>query len=163
MRDNQRQAFYQAQWTFRKLLDRSFDFPTVQLFGSTFDLTEDRKFATLESVQAYVDQVLALDWVRSEWGSLAEQKVTVRSRKTASAAHYQNNTIAIAEINNGGAWSLRETVVLHELAHHFSKYEPEGHGPLFASAFVRLIENITTFENAAVLRMLMYENGVKIA
>ncbi|UDY24969.1 DUF2786 domain-containing protein [Nocardioides sp. Kera G14] len=66
----------------------------------------------------------------------------VRARKGALKAEYDaaTRTIALPTFESGGVWALNQATVLHELAHHLA---PEaGHGPLFRSTFVELLETL---------------------
>ena len=51
---------------------------SVEVMGSTITLPVERKFGSVESVQAYCDQLLGLNWVRETW-TRATIPVSVRS------------------------------------------------------------------------------------
>lgn len=166
MRDNQQALVYNSEQMFRKVLDRSSEIPTIEIYGSNFVIAQDRNFGDLQSAQRYVDGILSLNWVKSTWDSVAGQKVTVVPRKGNEHAHYQNNTIALPNYlskNGRNFWAMREVVVLHELAHHLTKFDARSdHGPLFAGTFVKLVKELMSEEDGFILTHFMLENGVKI-
>ncbi|WP_206491485.1 TIGR04338 family metallohydrolase [Rhodococcus sp. KRD162] len=164
-RDAQRSAVYDAEHWVRTMFDRAEerDIRVVHVAGSQITLPIERKFASLESVQRYVDAVLALDWVRAMWPD-AGRTITVRARSGAGAAHYERDTATIAvPLHRGNtAWALRELVVLHELAHHFGDEDEPQHGGAFVDRYITLVGEIVGSEAAFVLRATMAESGVRI-
>ncbi len=147
----------------RRIFDRSVDFPIVEVAGSHLTLPPERKFASLESVQSYVDAVLALDWVRDRWPRAARPAV-VRARAGHSKAHYEPlpAVIAIPLHRRGQAWALRELVLLHEISHHLADDRESGHGPEFSGRMVDLVGGIVGQEAAFLLRVTMLEGGVRV-
>ncbi|MEV6096562.1 TIGR04338 family metallohydrolase [Nocardia sp. NPDC051981] len=168
VRDAQRSRVYDAEGLVRGMFDRADEFGarTVEVHGSHLTLPIERRFASVESVQAYVDRVLALNWVRARWDGAA-RPVTVRARAGAQAAHYETagSVLAVPLHAHGTAWALRELVILHELAHHL---EPERsgvapHGPEFCGRYLELTDGVIGPEAALLLRTTMYSCGVRIA
>lgn len=157
---NVRARVYAAEKAFREMLDNSYEFPTVLMHGSTIALPVERKFATLESIQTYVDKVLALNWLRDKYPT-ASIPLSVRERKGQKAAHYApwSNTIAIPPHEHGKAWAMRELVVLHELTHHLDKYGND-HDATFTGAFVDIVSEIMSAEASFILRTLFYDEKV---
>ena len=162
--DRQRSRVYDAEALVRRIFDRSVDYPVVDVAGSHLTLPPERKFASLESVQTYVDAVLALGWVRARWPRAAVP-VLVRARAGQSRAHYERfpGTIAIPLHEGGHAWALRELVVLHELAHHLADDADEAaHGADFTGRMVELVGGIVGDEAAFLLRVTLLESGVAV-
>ena len=163
-RDSRRARVYEAESLVRRLLDRAESSAnrTLTLHGSTLTLPAERRFASVESMQRYVDLVLGLNWVRSAWPDRSRQRVTVRERNGQARAHYERltATIAIPPHVRNRAWAMRELVVLHELAHHLA---PDGraapHGVEFVERFVNLVDGIIGPETALLLRTAMHDNG----
>ncbi|MGV9733577.1 TIGR04338 family metallohydrolase [Rhodococcus aetherivorans] len=160
LRDTQRTAVYEAESLVRKMFDRADErgLRVVELAGSQVTLPAERRFASIDSVQAYVDSVLALNWVRARW-SRASVRVRVRARAGHAAAHYESDcaTIALPEHRANTAWAFRELVVLHELAHHLDASDPDDpaeppHGPAFVDRFLTLVGEIIGPEAAFALR-----------
>ncbi|MBJ8347657.1 TIGR04338 family metallohydrolase [Antrihabitans sp. YC2-6] len=165
-RDSQRSKVYDAEHLVRRVFERADESGTrnLELLGSHLTLPIERKFASVESVQTYVDRVLALNWVRAKWPRAAVP-VHVRERQGMSAAHYEmlTSTIAVPIKRMEAAWALRELVVLHELAHHLEAAESGNapHGPVFVSRFLELVTEIVGPEAGLVLRSTMADCGVR--
>lgn len=166
-RDSQRSKVYEAETMVRTVFDRADqrDLRTVEILGSTITLPIERKFASIDSVQRYVDSVLKLNWVRERWPN-AEPVVHVRQRSGTGASHYERDTqtIAVPGHVRNEAWALRELVVLHELAHHFESDSSgvPSHGGEFVDRFVQLVTEIIGHEAGFLLRATMLESGVTI-
>ncbi|WP_068278863.1 TIGR04338 family metallohydrolase [Aldersonia kunmingensis] len=165
-RDTQRTKVYDADQFVRTIFDRTEQnrLRTVEVHGSQVTLPVERKFASIESVQAYVEKVLALNWVRARWPR-ATTPVRVRSRAGAGAAHYEADTATLAvPLHTGNtAWALREFVVLHELAHHLDA-DPAvaAHGPEFCSRYVELVDGVIGPEAAFLLRTTLIDCGARV-
>ncbi|MFI8566240.1 TIGR04338 family metallohydrolase [Rhodococcus sp. NPDC078407] len=164
-KDIQRSKVYDAEQLVRTMFDRAEErgLRMVQVMGSQITLPIERKFASLDSVQAYVDAVLALGWVAATWPD-AGRRIIVRARSGSGAAHYERDTATIAvPLHRGNtAWALRELVVLHELAHHFGDEDEPQHGGAFVDRYITLVGEIVGSEAAFVLRAMMAESGVRI-
>ena len=161
-RDTQRAAVYAAEQLIARVLDRSTEHPIVEIAGSRLTLPPERRFGDLPAVQRYVDDVLALDWVRERWPRAAEP-VTVRARRGSAAAHYERSrgVIAVPGSDLGGRWALRELVVLHEIAHHLAADPAEpGHGSGYVQRYVSLVEGVVGPEGALLLRVVFDQSGV---
>jgi putative metallohydrolase (TIGR04338 family) len=154
-RDTQRAKVYAAEEFVRTLFDRAAEHGNnvVEFFGTQLTLPPEGRFATVTTVQRYVDEVLA------HVG--ADRPMTVRARRGVTAAHYERSddgaTIAVPD--HRSTWALRELVVLHEIAHHLSEAEPP-HGPEFVAAFCELAEAVMGPEVAHVLRVVYAKEGV---
>ncbi|KUI25982.1 TIGR04338 family metallohydrolase [Mycobacterium sp. GA-2829] len=161
-RDTQRAKVYAAEQFVRTLFDRAAERGNrmVEFFGTQLTLPPEGRFASVPSVQAYVDGVLAHPGVAARWPGTGP--VAVRARKGVTAAHYESGdrpVIAVPERHT--TWALRELVVLHELAHHLSHAEP-AHGPAFVAAFCELAEAVMGPEVAHVLRVVYAKEGVRL-
>jgi putative metallohydrolase (TIGR04338 family) len=161
-RDGQRAKVYAAEQFVRTLFDRVHEHGngTVEFFGANVTLPPEARFASVDSVQRYVDDVLRLPSVRERWPDA--EALTVRARRGATAAHYEHDgrlsTIAVPERDT--TWALRELVVLHEIAHHLCRTEPP-HGPEFVAAFCELAGTVMGPEVAHVLRVIYAKEGVR--
>jgi putative metallohydrolase (TIGR04338 family) len=155
-RDTQRAKVYAAEEFVRTLFDRAAEHGNrvVDFFGTQLTMPPEGRFASADSVQRYVDEVLAHPAV----GAL-----TVRARRGATAAHYERSDddgAAIAVPERGSTWALRELVVLHEIAHHLCDAEPP-HGQEFVATFCELTEAVMGPEVAHVLRVVYAKEGVR--
>jgi putative metallohydrolase (TIGR04338 family) len=161
-RDGQRAKVYAAEQFVRTLFDRVHEHGngTVEFFGANVTLPPEARFASVESVQHYVDDVLRLPSVRERWPVV--EPLTVRARRGVTAAHYEHDghgaTIAVPDRHT--TWALRELVVLHEIAHHLCRAEP-AHGPEFVASFCELAGAVMGPEVAHVLRVVYAKEGVR--
>lgn len=161
-RDAQRAKVYAAEEFVRTLFDRTAEHgdPVVDFFGTRLTLPPEARFASVPTVQRYVDKVLRQPAVRERWPAAAPLRV--RSRRGATAAHYERAgdgaTIAVPE--GRSAWALRELVILHEMAHHLVASDPP-HGPLFVATFCELAATVMGPEVAYVLRVVYAKEGVR--
>ncbi|MTD13822.1 TIGR04338 family metallohydrolase [Nakamurella sp. YIM 132087] len=162
-RDSQRSRVYDAQHLVQRLLDRSADHPVVEVAGSRITLPVERHFGAVADVQAYLDRVLALGWVRSTWPRAA-LPVGVRERAGHTQAHYEfaGATIALPPYRAGSAWALRELVVLHELAHHLTGPGPAHHGEEFLACYLELVDALIGTEAAFLLRVTLMDVGARV-
>jgi putative metallohydrolase (TIGR04338 family) len=162
VRDTQRSKVYAAEQFVRTLFERAAEHGnrTVEFFGTNLTLPPEARFASVESVQRYVDDVLALGAVRARWPDATP--LATRPRRGVTAAHYERDdeAAAIAVPDRGTTWALRELVVLHEIAHHLCDAEPP-HGPEFTATFCELAEAVMGPEVAHVLRVVYAKEGVR--
>ncbi len=162
--DRQRTRVYEAEALVRRIFDRSAEYPVVDVAGSHVTLPPERRFASLVSVQTYLDAVLALRWVIARWPR-AGVPVLVRARAGQGRAHYERSppNIAVPLHESGRAWALRELVVLHELAHHLADDADESaHGPDFTGRMVELVDGVVGTEAAFLLRVTLLESGAAV-
>ncbi|MEV0334071.1 TIGR04338 family metallohydrolase [Nocardia sp. NPDC050717] len=164
-RDGQRARVYDAEQLVRGVFDRAEEFGhrTVDVYGSQLTLPVERRFGSVESVQSYVDKVLALNWIRTQW-ERAALPVRVRARAGGSAAHYEPaaGVLAVPLHTGATAWALRELVVLHELAHHLGGDDEAAHGPEFCSRYLALVDGVIGPEAALLIRATFAGCGVRL-
>ena len=161
--DRQRARVYAAESVVHRLIDRRTDFPVIEAYGSRVVVPDDRKFGDIDSVQRYVDAVLALDWVRRAAPDRATIPARVRARAGATKAEYEplTHTIAVPTHRIGGGWAMRELVVLHELAHHLTG--GADHGPAFVAMLVDLVAELVGAEAGFLLRSALLDAGASVA
>lgn len=154
-RDTQRARVYAAEQFVRTMFDRAAQHGSraIDFFGTSLTLPPEAKFGSVDSVQRYVDDVVA---------RVGAAPVAVRSRRGATAAHYELvDRKAVIAVPERDTWALRELVVLHELAHHVSQADPP-HGPAFVAAYCELCETVMGPEVGLVLRMVYAKEGVVV-
>lgn len=161
-RDTQRAKVYAAEELVRALFDRAAaGARVVEFFGAQLTLPPEARFGSVAAVQRYVDDVLALPPVRQRWPAAAT--LTVRARRGATAAHYENRAgagvIAVPDRDDTG-WAMRELVVLHEVAHHLCGAQP-AHGPEFVATLCALAELVMGPEPGHVLQVVYAKEGVR--
>lgn len=163
-RDTQRAKVYAAEQFVRTMFDRAAERNNrvVDFFGTQLTLPPEARFASVESVQAYVDDVLSLPAVRAAWPRAGALRV--RPRRGATAAHFERDGAIIAvpvqDDRDRTRWALRELVVLHEIAHHLCDAEP-AHGPEFVATLRELAAAVMGPEVAHVLRVVGANEGVR--
>jgi len=101
--DRYRAAVYRAEDQWSASLDRG---GPVDFFGSTIDIPAQLRFGRIEEVAIYVQHVCT---------EIDVEPASVRHRKGGTRAHYSEGVIAIP---TNEPWAMRESVVLHEVAHH---------------------------------------------
>jgi putative metallohydrolase (TIGR04338 family) len=156
--DAQKAKVYAAEDQFSSLMNRG---GVVEFFGSKLDIPIQKRFANLESIKVYVRVLFA---------QLNREIVPpgVRERKGCNKAHYEyeESVIAIPIAGPSAQWALRETVILHECAHHLAaKLAPASepaHGPTFTSCMLHLVQ-VALGEQARLLLSAGYlELGVHV-
>lgn len=161
-RDFQRGKVYAAEQFVRTLFDRAAEHGSgaIDFFGSPLTLPPEGRFASVDSMQRYVDSVLNHPRVRRRWPGIAP--VTVRPRRGVIAAHYErrDGDAVIAVPARHDRWALRELVVLHEIAHHVCDATPP-HGPEFVAAFCELAGLVMGPEVEHVLKVVYLKEGVR--
>lgn len=151
--DPERARVYGAESALRDLIAQANSpamGPVVVAVGaSKVVLPLEVRFGDITSVQRYCDRVLDLASLASRW---PVRPVAVRKRKGAARAHWESSdVIAIPD----ASWAMRETVVLHELAHHLTP-EAVNHGREFQDALLDLYCEAMAPEVAFVARCLLY-------
>lgn len=174
MRDTQRAAVYAVEEQVSQALQRG---GVVDFFGSTLVVPAERRFADIASIQRYVDLVRDR-WNRSQPGVA---HLRVRERRGSTKAHYepargdQPAVIAVPmDLIAGTRWAARETVVLHEFAHHLlataANDSPDhltaksvsAHGGLYCATLITLYEQVLGPEAALLLRSALQAAGVNV-
>lgn len=155
-RDFQRSLVYSAEHQLQWFYD-NVEHASINLFGVPLQLEPEVRYGDLRAIQAYVDRVITMPSVIAEFGRYG--RVFIRERKGDKAAHYRVGVIAVN--TKGSRWAMRETVLLHELAHHFAGTGC-GHGPKFAAALVKLLELVMGPQAAMAQRILYDTEGVKV-
>lgn len=157
MRDSQRAKVYAAEEFVRTLFDRAAQHGngSIDFFGTALTLPPEARFASVESVRRYVDDVLAMPVVCERWPGAGP--LAVRARRGQTAAHYEAGTIAVPDRHS--TWALRELVVLHEIAHHLAG-AGVPHGREFVGTMTELAGWVMGPEVQHVLRVIYSKEGV---
>jgi putative metallohydrolase (TIGR04338 family) len=152
-RDSQRSRVYAAEEAWALRLDAArLGARRSVVAGSALTLPAELRFGTLEDAQAYADHHLS-----------GLPPVVLRRRKGQAAAHYvEPGEIALPLPRYGEPWALRETVLLHELAHHVAlhRHGTADHGPSYTACMLELVAQVLGEEAAFALRVEYGEHGV---
>ena len=168
MRDQQRQRVYDAEHQVRRQLElAAAGARTVSVASSTIVLPLEVRFGSLDAAQRYTDAVCFGRDFRRRFPNAAAAPLRLRARRGNLAAHYDApGTIALHEPEHGSGWSLREMVLLHEIAHHAVHHDRPGapdHGPGYAGVFVHLVAQTMGPETGLLLTTAFAEHGVVMA
>lgn len=128
--------------------------PRALIAGSSVLLPAEVHFGSLETAQAYCTAHLAA------WDV---PPVRLRPRRGRAKAHWEApGTIALPIPEHGLPWAMRETVLLHELAHHLAFHLDDcaDHGPPFVSRMLDVVTVVLGPEAALALRIDYAEAGV---
>ncbi|HUR14647.1 MAG TPA: TIGR04338 family metallohydrolase [Mycobacteriales bacterium] len=145
-RDTQRSQVYAAEeaWALRLDAARRGARRAV-VAGSALTLPQELRFGSLEDAQRYAEHHLA-----------GLPPVRLRIRKGQAAAHYSPpDDLALPLPPYGEPWALRESVLLHELAHHVA-FHTDGtadHGPSYTACMLDLVARVLGEEAAFALRV----------
>ena len=153
VRDSQRSRVYAAEdaWALRLDAARR-GAPRAQIAGSSVLLPTELLFGTLDAAQDYADRTVP-----------SYPKVLLRTRKGQGKAHWEApGVIALPVPQHGQPWALRESVLLHELAHHvaFHSHGAADHGPAFRACMLELVGQALGPEAALALRVSYGESGL---
>lgn len=153
MRDSQRSRVYAAEGAWELQLDAARRGATrATVAGSSLLLPTELLFGTLEAAQAYADGRLE-----------GVPAVALRARKGHGKAHWEApGVIALPVPEHGQPWAMRESVLLHELAHHvaFHRHDVVDHGPTYRACMLDLVEQALGPEAALALRVAYGEAGL---
>lgn len=163
--DIYRQRVYDAENELRFMRDHSGG--SVDFYGQLLELPEVRKFGTLANVQAYVNAVYDLRWVRDKYPT-ENGPPTVSPRAGGMAAHYERGTHKIKvpdHVRGYTSWAMNEIVILHEIAHALTPgdYDTGDHGTEFCLAFMDLLEGCLGGAWKLLLMRALDTRGVPLA
>ena len=163
-RDAQRARVYRAEDAWAARLDAARQGAVLATIGgSALVLPAERRLGSLEAAAGYCDRVLALAEVVAVAGSLPSPQL--RPRRGARAAHWEPpGVVALPVPRLGEPWALRETVVVHELAHHVGELGglSSGHRPPFPAVVLLLVQAVLGAEAALALRVHYGEERVEV-
>jgi putative metallohydrolase (TIGR04338 family) len=165
-RDAQRARVYRAEDAWAARLDAArLGAALATVAGSSLLLPAEKRFGTLETASAYAAGVLALPPVVAVAGLLAPP--ALRVRRGVRAAHWEPpGVIALPVPVHGEPWALRESVLLHELAHHVGAgtgkptARASGHRPPFPALVLLLVAAALGEQAAFALRVEYGAAGV---
>ncbi len=163
-RDGQRARVYRAEESWAARLDAARrGAPLATVAGSEVLLPAERRLGGLEAARAYLARVLGLPDVVAAFGVVAPPGL--RLRRGTRAAHWEApGTIAVPVPAHGEPWALRETVVLHELAHHVGHLTglADRHGAPYPAVLLTLVAAVLGEEAAFALRVDYGQSGVAV-
>jgi putative metallohydrolase (TIGR04338 family) len=122
-----------------------------------------KEFRNLREVRAYVDDLIASDWWADRWPHIEAIPVArTRSGRFSGYAVEGSGEVRLRtgrQVKLPSLGSLREPVVLHEIAHVVTP--GAGHGPSFVEALLALVrERLGFHAYGALLAELRHRNVV---
>jgi putative metallohydrolase (TIGR04338 family) len=146
-------AYYDAEHALTFVLSNG---GTYEFFGSKLTLPVEAKFGRIEDIERYIARVY-------DHLDLPGDPPKVKEKYGNRTAHYSPLTKTIS-IPRQTEWAMRETVVLHELAHHLTPDDTVngGHGDRFCSCLVWLITRCIAPEAGLILSAEYGERGVHV-
>jgi putative metallohydrolase (TIGR04338 family) len=163
-RDAQRSRVYRAEDDWAARLDAARQGAALaSVGGSNLLLPSELRFGTLVAAATYADHVLGLPEVVAVAGALASPEL--RPRRGQRAAHWEvPGVIALPVPPHGEPWALRESVLLHELAHHVGETtgRTTGHRAPFPAMVLLLVQAALGEEAAFALRVAYGESDVEV-
>ena len=163
-RDAQRSRVYRAEDAWAAQLDAArLGAQLATVGGSAVLLPSERRLGSLTAAEQYTARVVALPAVVATFGPVRPPQL--RLRRGRRSAHWEPpGTIALPVPAHGEPWALRETVLLHELAHHLSETtgRARGHRPPFPAAVLLLVTAVLGEEAGFALRVAYGEHRVVV-
>ncbi len=162
--DSQRSRVYRAEDAWAQRLDaarQGAELATVA--GSSVLLPGERRFGTLQTAETYAAAVLAQPAVVAVAGPLVPP--ALRVRRGVQAAHWEPpGIIALPVPTHGEPWALRESVLLHELAHHVGETTglARGHRAPFPAVVLLLVGAALGAAAVLALRVSYGEHDVEV-
>ncbi len=151
-RDQHRSAVYAAEDHLRRLLS---DGGVVDFHGSMLDVPAERRFGDIGGAQRYLDAVRETSW---GFGG-TPRPVVVRRRGPRKATWSAPRTIAVPETED---WAMRESVLMHEYAHHitFHTYGTALHDRHFCEVLLQLVARAMSPSVELLLRAAFTDSGL---
>jgi len=163
-RDAQRARVYRAEDAWAGRLDAARQGAVLATVGgSGLVLPAERRLGSLHAARDYTARVLGLAEVRAVFGAV--EPPALRLRRGRRSAHWEPpGTVALPVPVHGEPWALRETVLLHELAHHLAQTtgRAAGHRAPFPAVVLLLAGAVLGGEAELVLRMAYGEQRVEV-
>ncbi len=163
-RDAQRARVYRAEDAWAARLDAARQGAALATVGgSAVLLPAERRLGSLDAARDYAARVVALPEVVAAVGAV--EPPALRTRRGARSAHWEPpGTIALPVPQHGEPWALRETVLLHELAHHLGETSGRcrGHRPPYPALVLLLARAVLGDEAALALRIEYGEHDVEV-
>lgn len=163
-RDAQRARVYRAEDAWAARLDAARQGAVLATVGgSRLLLPAERRMGSLQAAGRYCARVLALEPVVRLAGQLPPPQL--RPRRGLRSAHWEPpGVVALPVPAHGEPWALRESVVLHELAHHVGELTGRTcrHAAPFPAVLTLLVGAALGPEAALALTVSYGEHGVQV-
>lgn len=163
--DHQRARVYRAEDDWAARLDAARQGARLAtVAGSAVLLPAERRLGSLQTAAQYAARLLRAPAVTAAVGACAPP--ALRLRRGSQRAHWEPpGTIALPIPRHGEPWALRETVLLHELAHHvgaLSAVRVHQHRAPFPAVMLLLCATALGAEAALALAVSYGEHRVEV-
>lgn len=150
-------AAYRAEWSLDFLLSNATEESrTATIGGATVVIPNEYKFGHIDTIRDYVNRVI--DRVNADLGTNHGHVTVTEGRKTlCKKAYYINGNITVPQ-RDKGEWAWRQTVVLHEVAHHLTPWH--GHDSVFTGMLAYLFDEFIGPEAGFMYRVLLSNEGI---
>ena len=151
--DSLRQAVYRAEDQWSTLMDRG---GHIDFFGSSITAPVQLRFGNMNDVRVYVDRVCRVREIPA---------IQVRHRRGGTRAHYEVRASGgVIAVPTNQPWAMRESVLLHEIAHHMAitVHASALHDRVFTSSMLSLVQEFLGHEAELLLRTSYQAAGVPV-
>lgn len=150
-------AAYRAEWNLGSILKNSTeDSRTATVGGATLVVPNEYKFGHIDTIRDYVNRVI--DRVNADLGTTFTHVTVTEGRSNlCKKAYYRAGQITIPQ-KGKGEWAWRQTVVLHEVAHHLTP--GHGHDSVFTGMLAYLFDEFIGAEAGFMYRVLLSHEGI---
>lgn len=163
-RDRQRARVYRAEDAWAARLDTARrGAPLATVGGSAVLLPAEVRFGSLAAASSYAEAVLSRPAVLALAGRIPPPDL--RPRRGQRSAHWEPpGVIALPVPRHGEPWALRESVLLHELAHHVGETTglTAGHRAPYPALLLAIVQAVLGEEAAFALRVAYGEEDVEV-
>ena len=160
--DRNASKVYQVEFALRDILDvcSEGDKTYRGIAGMQLTMPVEYKFGELDHIQRYANAVIR-DY-NSRHDTRHKKVRVVEGRKSLHKKAYYTHGMGRITLpqRDSGSWAWRQTVVLHEIAHHLAPCQ--GHGVEFAEVMLDLLENYVGLQAGLVYVILLDKEGITI-
>jgi len=160
--DRDASKVYQVEFALRDILDvcSEGDKTYRGIAGMQLTMPAEYKFGELDHIQRYANAVIR-DY-NSRHDTRHGKVRVVEGRKSLHRKAYYTHGMGRITLpqRDSGSWAWRQTVVLHEVAHHLAPCQ--GHGEGFAEVMLDLLENYVGLQAGLVYVILLDKEGITI-
>ena len=154
-------AVYGAEFFLRDALDAAGEGDgTFEYRGMHLTMPTEYKFGELDHIQRYANWVIQVWNKQHGTDHLAVWVKEGRPNLRKKAYYRTGQGDIVLPKRDKGSWAWRETVVLHEIAHHLTPHH--GHDEVFASCLAHLLEEHIGPEAGLIYRIMLDKNNIKI-
>ena len=160
--DRDASKVYQVEFALQDILDVCSEGDNTYrgIAGMQLTMPVEYKVGELDHIQRYANAVIR-DYNGRHDTRHKKVRVVEGRRSLHKKAYYTHGMGRITlPQRDSGSWAWRQTVVLHEIAHHLAPCP--GHGVEFAEVMLDLLENYVGLQAGLVYVILLDKEGITI-